>query len=256
MIHFASIAKMQNANAYLRNQIEQAKLQQNHYHQEQLMAFNQHKIKIESQIQSDKLEFEKYKFEQEKLAQKEQIQAQTKIAEIQAKSQEEQTMMTNGNNIDVATINIIGNLLQQRGQLYHTVILKALEEKLAQRQHERQKELLKLEASLKVEWANAEAHVKEKLMKLEQKLSMKRSVFEHNARLLESVVDSKLKDGSLSILLQDDFSYEKGKFSQFVASMVEQILGAKVQKYFDESEIKNEIGKAADKLARSAYSPY
>ena len=51
MIHFASIAQMQNANAYLRNQISQAKLQQDNYHHQQLMSLNQAKMELDRQMQ-------------------------------------------------------------------------------------------------------------------------------------------------------------------------------------------------------------
>ena len=75
MIHFASIAQMQNANAYLRNQISQAKLQQDNYHHQQLMSLNQAKMELDRQMQSEKMSLERYKFDQTMSAQRQQSQS-------------------------------------------------------------------------------------------------------------------------------------------------------------------------------------
>lgn len=252
MIHFASIAQMQNANAYLRNQIEQAKLQQNDYHQQQLMYFNERKMNIERQIQSEKLEFDRYKFEQGKLIQQEQMKAQIEVAQIQADSQEEQVMMKNENDLALAAMNIIGTSIKQSNDLFHIIVSKSLDEKMAQNQHERQKELLKLEAELKIQWAEVEAGLKKRQMKLQQKHDIERSLFEHNARVLEQVLGQKLKELSNKINLMDKFSYEK--FEQNIADIVQKVLSMQPEKRLNEYD--EEIGRAADKLARSVYSPY
>lgn len=252
MIHFASIAQMQNANAYLRNQIEQVKLQQKNYHHQEFMSFNQRKMDMERQIQSEKLEFDRYKFEQEKLIQQEQMKAQIEVAQIQAGSQEEQVMMKNGNDIALATMNIIGTSIKQSNDLFHMIVSKSLDEKMAQNQHERQKELLKLEAELKIQWIETEAGLKERQIRLQQKHDRERSLFEHNARVLEQVLGQKLKELSNKINLMDKFSYEK--FEQNIADIVQEVLSMQPEKRLNEYD--EEIGKAADRLARSAYSPY
>ncbi len=265
MIHFATIAQMQDSNAYLRNQIEQARLLQNERHQREMLSVQQQKNEIDREMlflqqnkiendrrtQAEQLDFDRYKFNQtlnvQQEAQREENKTKIEIANIQADSQLELKTLELQGNKSLERLRILGRLLENHNQSVKEVLITSFNFKLgeisAQNNHERQKELL-----------DYQSRIKETELKLQQKHNSERSLFEHNARLLEIVIDSKLKqkDDSLSILLQDDLSYKTGKFSQFVASMVEQILGAKVQEYFDESEIE----KAADKLARSVYSPY
>lgn len=245
MIHFASIAQMQNANAYLRNQISQAKLQQDNYHHQQLMSLNQAKMELDRQMQSEKMSFERYKFDQTMAAQREQSQSQIAVAEIQADSQWKQTIWQSQSNQTLAFMGMQGKLIEQQNQAIQMMLMRVLDfqlnEQMAQNNHERQKELL-----------DCQYRIREMELKLQQKHDRERSLFEHNARVLEQVLGQKLKELSNKINLMDKFSYEK--FEQNIADIVQEVLSMQPEKRLNEYD--EEIGKAADKLARSAYSPY
>lgn len=255
MIHFATIAQMQNANAYLHNQIEQAKLAQNAYHQQQMVSIQQERNNIDQQMlflqqnkmendkrmEAEKLSFEHYKFEQTMNAQREQNQSNIAVAEIGRDTELKKTLLQNEGNQTLAFMGMQGKMIEQHNNALQEMLMRMLDfhlgEQMAQNNHEREKELLELQER----W-------KQKQINLQSRQEKERALFEHNAKILEQVIAKKLQDGSISF--KDPLSYQK--FSEFIEAMISEILGTEVQEYFDESG----IGKAADKLARSVYSPY
>lgn len=224
--------RFQREKNLLHKVIEEAKFNQKERHHNELLSFNYQKLNNEQNIAKDKLAFEKEKNLQALQLQEIQMQNNLELQDRQHQGQ-----------LDLAILNNFHQIHQSENMQLNSVLGKLLENKIAEKQNQRDVQLKAIEARIEtIKMKLAHKQQMEKLekehqydiekIKLLHKQEAENKKLQHNLLVVEKYVDSHLVNTEL----------EFDKFVTIVYRLVERAVGLEVtindsdiQAYVDEA---------------------